>query len=171
MDKVLIVLGAVGFFISIFPIHVYNYIYFNSEEKFASLNVTIFRFIRIFNANTIKNNPREISINGKNKKLDKGILNVNFYKIFNQLCIHKIIQLSDIGMQNNDNAYVALAHNSVTTSLYKFLEINDNQVKLRNYTIFNEEHPHIRYYAKAVTVINLIVIMKIIFLIIMEKIK
>jgi large-conductance mechanosensitive channel len=49
------------------------------------------------------------------------------------------------------------------------LQINGNYCKLRNYTVLNEEHSEIRYYAKAVTILNLIVVAKILFIIIMEK--
>ena len=171
MNVAMIIIAAAGFAISIFPIHVFNYIYVNTEEKYASINVTLFRFIRIFNVNTVKNKPGKMQINGKEKKLDYKNVKLSFYRIFNMLCIYKIIQLSDYGMQNEKNAYVALAQNGVTTAAYKFLEINDNCTKLRNYTILNEEHSSIRYYAKAVTVINLFVVAKIILYILMEKIN
>lgn len=167
----MIIIGAAGFLISIFPIHVVNYLYINTEEKYASINITVFRFIRLYNINTIKDKPNEMQINGKNKKMDISALKMNFYKIFNQLCIYKIIQLSDFGIKNQNNAYAALAQNAVTTAAYKFLKINGNYCKLRNYTIINEEHDYIRYYAKAVTIINLNVILKIFAIIIMEKIN
>ena len=80
------------------------------------------------------------------------------------------MQLGDYGMQGSANVYVALAQNALTTAIYKFLQINGNYGKLRNYTVLNEEHSEIRYYAKAVTVINLIVVARIISIIIMEKI-
>ncbi|MDE7453488.1 MAG: hypothetical protein K2N22_03680 [Clostridia bacterium] len=171
MNVAMIIIAAAGFAISIFPIHVFNYIYINTEEKYASINVTIFRFIRIFNANTIKNKPGKMQINGKEKKMDYKSVKLSFYKIFNMLCIQKVIQLSDYGVQNEQNAYAALAQNGVTTAAYKFLQINGNCTKLRNYTILNEEHSSIRYYAKAVTVINLLVVTKIILYILMEKIN
>lgn len=96
---------------------------------------------------------------------------MNFYKIFNQLCVYKIIQLSDFGVKNQNNAYAALTQNAFTTAFYKFLQINGNYCKLRNYTVINEEHEYIRYYAKAVTIINLNVILKIFTIIIMEKLN
>lgn len=163
--------AAVGFLISVFPIHVFNYIYINTEEKYASMNVTLFRFIRIFNVNTVKDKPGEMQINGKNKKMSLSAFKYNFYKIFNQLCIYKIIQLSDFGMKNQNNAYYALAQFAATNTAYKFLQINGNYTKLRNHTILNEEHSSVRYYAKAVTIINLMVVTKIFFIMIMEKIN
>lgn len=167
----MIIVGAIGFLISVFPIHVVNYLYVNTEEKFASLNITVFRYIRLYNINTIKDKPNEMQINGKNKKMDISALKMNFYKIFNQLCVYKIIQLSDFGVKNQNNAYAALAQNAATTAFYKFLQINGNYCKLRNYAILNEEHEHIRYYAKAVTIINLNVVLKIFAIIIMEKLN
>jgi len=171
MNEAMVYLAAVGFLISVFPIYVYNYVYVNTEEKYASINVTIFRFLKLFNINTVKNSPGKMQINGKDKQLKPETLKVNFYRIFNQLCIYKVVQLSDFGMKNTNNAYVALAHNSVTTAAYKFLQINGNYTKLRNYTILNEEHSSIRYYAKAVTIINLMVIAKIALIYLMEKIN
>ncbi|MDE6868444.1 MAG: hypothetical protein K2J83_04800 [Clostridia bacterium] len=171
MNIAMVIIAAAGFAVSIFPIHVFNYIYINTEEKYGSVNVTVFRFIRLFNANTVKNSPGKMQINGKEKKLDFNNLKLSAYKIFNMLCIYKVVQLSDYGMQNERNAYAALAQNGVTTAAYKFLQINGNYVKLRNYTILNEEHSSIRYYAKAVTVINLLVVTKIIFYVLMEKLN
>lgn len=171
MNVALVIVAAAGFAISIFPIHVFNYIYVNTEEKYASINVTVFRYIKIFNANTVKNKPGRMQINGKEKKMDYKSIKLSFYKIFNMLCIQKVIQLSDYGMQNERNAYAALVQNGVTTAAYKFLQINGNCTKLRNYTILNEEHSSVRYYAKAVTVINLMVVTKIILYILMEKLN
>ena len=167
----MVYLAAAGFLISVFPIHVFNYIYINTEAKYASINVTIFRFIRIYNINTIKDKPNEMQINGKNKKMNIDVLKMNFYKMFNKICVCKIVQLSDFGLKNQNNAYWALAQNGVTTAVYKFLQINGNHCKLRNYTVLNEEHSSIRYYAKAVTVINVLVITKILFIMLTEKLN
>lgn len=167
----MVIIAAAIFAIQVFPIHVCNYIYVNTEEKYASVNVTIFRFFRIYNINTVKNKPTEMQINGKNKKMDISVFKMNFYRLFNQLCIYKIVQLSDFGLKNQNNAYAALAQNSFTIAVYKFLQMNGNYCKLRNYTVLNEEHSSIKYYAKAVTVINVMVITKILLIMLMEKIN
>lgn len=167
----MVIIAAALFAIQVFPIHVINYIYVNTEEKYASINVTVFRIFRLYNINTVKDKPNEMQINGKNKKLDINFLKMNFYRIFNQVCIFKVIQLSDFGMKNQNNAYAALAQNGITTAAYKFLQMNGNSCKLRNYTILNEEHSSIRYYAKAVTVINVLVMIKILLIMLMEKLK
>ncbi|MDE6598369.1 MAG: hypothetical protein K2K60_07000, partial [Clostridia bacterium] len=146
-----------------------NYIYVNTDDKYVSVNVTAYRFIRLLNLNSIKNNPAEMQVNGKNKKVNPKFLRVNLYKIFDQLCIFKIIQLSDFGMKNPNNAYAALAQNGVTTAVYKFLQMNGNYTKLRNYTVLNAEHSYVRYYAKAVTIINLTVLTKMFLIYLMEK--
>lgn len=167
----MVYMAAAGFLISIFPIHIFNYVYVNTDEKYASVNITVYRFLRLFNINSVKNKPGEMQINGKNKKLGLEAFKVNLYKLFNMLCILKIVQLSDFGLKNPNNAYIALAHNGITTASYKFLQVNGNYTKLRNYTVFNEEHSSIRYYAKAVTVVNVLVITKIILIFFMEKLK
>lgn len=169
VNQAIIYIAAALFLISVFPIHVFNYIYVNSEDKFASVNVTIFRFIKLYNINTVKDVPNEIQINGKSKKMSPNGFRLNFYRIFNKVCIYKVIQLSDYGMRNQSNVYAALAQNAVTTALYKFIQVNGNYSKLKNYTVLNEEHASIRYYAKAVTIINLLVLLKILFIILMEK--
>ena len=167
----MVYIATVGFLISVFPIHVFNYIYVNTEDKYASINVTIFRYIKILNINTVKDRPNEMQINGKSKKMSFDMLKLNFYKIFNQLCIQKIVQLSDFGVKEQTNTYAALAQHGITTAAYEFLKINGNTVKLRNYMILNEEHSSIRYYAKAVTIINLLVVAKIMLIILMEKLN
>ncbi|MDE7439751.1 MAG: hypothetical protein K2N23_04515 [Clostridia bacterium] len=167
----MVYMAAVGFLISVFPIHVFNYIYINTEEKYASINVTIFRYIRIYNINTVKDKPKEMQVNGKSKNISWDMLKLNFYKIFNKLCIHKVVQLTDFGVKKQSNAYAALAQHGITTAAYKFLQVNGNTVKLRNYMVLNEEHSAIRYYAKAVTIINLFVVVKIILVILMEKLN
>ena len=171
VNEAIVYLAAAGFFISVFPIHVFNYIYINTEEKYASINVTIFRFIRIYNINTVKNKPNEMQINGKSKKMNIDMLKLNFYRIFNKLCIQKVIQLTDFGIKDDNNSIAAVVQNGITTAAYSFLQINDNRVKLRNYRILNQEHSQIRYYAKAVTIINLFVITQIFLIIILEKIN
>lgn len=168
MDNILVYLAAAGFFIAVFPVHIFNYIFINTATKYASINAGLYK-LTLFNANTVENKPNEMQINGKNKKIDGKILNINFYRIFNQICLYKIIQLGDYGMKNQNNAFVALAQNAFTTAIYKFIQMNGNYCKLRNYTILNEEHSELRYYAKAVTIINLIVVAKIIFILITEK--
>ncbi|MDE6105320.1 MAG: hypothetical protein K2G38_06555 [Clostridia bacterium] len=171
MKEAMVYLAAAGFLISVFPIYVYNYVYINTEEKYASINVTFYRYIKLFNMNTVKDKPNEMQINGKSKKIDPTLLKLNYYKMFNQVCVYKVIQLSDFGLVNTNNAYAALAQSSITTAVYKFLQINGNYTKLRNYIVLNEEHSDIRYYAKAVTIINLTVIAKIFLIFLMEKIN
>lgn len=167
----IVYISAAGFLISVFPIHIFNYIYIDTEEGYASVNVTIFRFIKALNVNTVKNQPNAMQINGKNKTLSLDMLNFDFYKIFNQMCIQKVIQLSDFGVKKQSNVYAALAQHAATTVAYNFLKINGNTVKLRNYAILNQEHSSIRYYAKAVTIINLLVAAKILIKYCMEKIN
>ena len=169
VNEAIVYFAAVGFLISVFPIHIFNYIYINTEEKYASINVTLFRFIRIYNINTVKNKPNEMQVNGKSKKVNIETLKLNFYRIFNQLCIQKVVQLTDFGIKDENNAYTAVMQNGMTTALYSFLQANGNSAKLRNYAVLNEEHTTVRYYAKAVTIINLFVVTQIILVIILEK--
>lgn len=141
----------------------------NTEDKYASVNITVYRYLRLVNINTVKDKPNEIQFNGKSKPMNLEVLKYNFYRILNKLCFYKVIQLSDFGLKNQDNAYVALAQNSFTCGIYKFIQINGNYSKLRNYIVLNNEHSTIRYYAKVVTIINSYVLAKIFLIILMEK--
>lgn len=169
VNDALVYISAIIFVISVFPIYIYNYIYINTEEKYASINITLFRFIKLYNINTVKNKPNSIEFNGKSKNISLVSLKTDFYRVFNKLCVYKVIQLSDFGVKNQDNAYAVLAQYGITTALYKLIQTNGNYSKLRNYIVLNEEHSTIRYYAKAVTIINVLVIIKIFLILIMEK--
>lgn len=170
MNEAMVYISAVGFAIALFPIHLYNYIYINTERKYAGLNICAYRFLRFYNANTVENKPGEMQVNGKSVKFDPQKVKYSAYKIFNSVCIFKIVQLGDYGLAKQNNAYVVLAQNALTSAIYKFIQINGNYTKLRNYTVLNHEHEYIRYYCKAVTIINSLVIVKIISILIMERI-
>lgn len=171
MNQALVYLAAAGFALSVFPFHIYNYIYINTAQKYAAVNVGLYGKINFFNINNVKNSPMEMQVNGKNKQLNMVKLRADAYKIFNCLCIYKIVQLTDFGMKSDANAYIALLHSGLTCALYKFIQCNGNYSKLRYYTLMNASHRSIVYYAKTVTIINAFVIGKIILILIMEKFK
>lgn len=171
MNEAMVYLSAIGFALTVFPVHLYNYIYINSEDKYASLNIGVYRLFNFFNANTVKDKPGEMQVNGKSKKMSISDVRYSAYKIFNTLCIYKIVQLGDYGMKKQNNAYVALAQSAFSTAIYKFIQINGNYSKLRNYSVLNHESEFIRYYCKSVTILNFIVVGKIILILIMEKLN
>jgi len=171
MNIALVAVSSALFAIMIFPVYLYNYIYINTGQKYASINVGVYG-INFFNLNTVKNHPGQMQINGKQKQIDTKKFKVStFYKIFNKICLYKVIQLGDYGVQKDSNTYILLAQNSLTTLIYKLIQVNGNFCKLRNYTVLNQEHSDIRYYAKAVTVINAFVVVKILLILLMEKIN
>lgn len=169
MNDLLVYLSAIGFFISVFPLHFVNYVYINSGEKYAGLNVTLYSVIRIFNVNTVKNSVNKMQINGKEKEVSPSLVNKNAVRIFNKLCLTKIVQLTDVGLRNDKNCYIALAQSSISQAVYAFVRINGGRTKLKNYIVLNEEHGDIIYYMKVVGIINLITVSKIITLLITEK--
>ena len=171
MGEAIVYLSAISFALWLLPVHLYNYIYVNSERKYASLNIGVYRLINFYNANTIKNKPGEMQVNGREKKLDLKNIRNSAYKIFNSVCIFKIVQLGDFGMREQNNAYLALTQSALTTAIYKFIQINGHYAKLRNYTVLNEEHGFVRYYCKVVTIINLYVLGKIFLILILEKLN
>lgn len=157
----------------LFPLHVDNYIYINSSDHYAGVNVLLYRFIRVFNINTIKDSFDKMQINGKDKKIDAdvaGVLKSNALKIYNNITFTKIVQLGDYGIASNGGAYAAAAQHALTQVIYSFVVLNGGRSKLKNYIVLNKEHDNIIYYAKISGVINLLSIMKIILILIMEKI-
>ncbi len=171
MSDALVYLSAIGFFISVFPIHVVNYVYVTTLQPYASVNVCLYRFIRILNINTVKNSLTKMSVNGKEKKMDKSFINKNALKIFNNLCITKIVQVGDFGIQSEFNIYAAFCQKCLTEAVYAFVRINGGRTKLRNYTLLNYEHDYINYYMKVAGIINLMTIGKIFSILIWEKLN
>lgn len=169
VSEVLVYLTAVGFFIAVFPVHFFNYVYVTTEQPYASLNISIFRLIPILNVNTVKNSMTKMSVNGKEKKMDKSFINKNALKVFNNLCITKIIQVADFGLKSEKNVYIALCQTFLTNAAYSFVKINGGKTKLKNYTLLNYEHENIVYYMKLVGIINLLTIGKIFTILILEK--
>lgn len=171
MNEALVYLSAIGFFIAVFPIHVFNYAYVSTSQKYASVNVSLFRLIPVLNINTVKNSVTKMSVNGNEKQMDLSFFSKNALKIFNNLCITKIVQLSDFGVANPNNVYFAYVQNCLTQAIYAFVRINGGKVKLRNYTLLNYEHENISYYLKLVGVINLMTVGKIFAILLWEKLN
>lgn len=171
VNRGIIISLFVVFIVLIFPIYVFNYVYINSEEGYASVNVTLFRFIKICNINTVKNDPSKMQFNGREKSIAFKGLNKSYLKIFKLIRIQKVIQLCDIGVLSEINNYIALCQHVLTGGLKTFCLANGKHVKIKNYIILNQEHEFIRYYAKAVTVLNLLTVVQILFIIIMEKLN
>ena len=172
MNNKLPIIIFIVFGVILFPLHVDNYIYINSRERYASINVVLYRLIKVFNINTIKNSFDKMQVNGKDKKIDAGVARLfknNVLKIYNNITFTKMIQLGDYGIAGNNGAYVAVTQHAMTQAIYSFVVQNGGRVKLKNYIVFNKEHDKIIYYAKISGVINLLSVMKIILVLIMEK--
>ena len=159
VNDALVYISAISFFIAIFPVHVFNYVYISTSERYAGINITLYRLFTILNINT-ERKPKLIKEKDKEKSDDKILTTTNWLKLFNSLCITKIVQLGDYGIQNPDNAYVALANKALTDAIYTFVKINGGKTKLKNYSVLNYEHSHINYYLKLVGIINIITIIK-----------
>lgn len=163
MSEALVILSAVAFLIAIFPVHVLGYVYISTEEKYASVNVTAYRLIRVINFNTEKPpkpDKKDKDESEDKKKDEKFMTPVNWLTIFNNLCLTKIVQLGDYGLQNQNNAYVALFNDAVTNAVYTFVKANGGKTKLKNYAVLNYEHSNVNYYLKLEGVINVITLLK-----------
>ncbi len=84
MDNILVYLAAAGFFIAVFPVHIFNYFFIITATKYASINAGLYK-LTLFNANTVENKPNEMQINTEQKKIDGKIMNSNMHRILNQV--------------------------------------------------------------------------------------
>ena len=162
------VYGATAlFFVTVLPVYVSVYVYGDTQTKYASVNFCLYRAIRFMNMNTEEDG--KLIINGKEAKMNPALA-VRDGKIeFDNLCIFKIVQLSDFGLLNDGNAYFALLQSAATFPLYSYISKKGSYCKLKNYVILNAEHKSIKYGAKVVSVINLITALKILFILLLEK--
>ncbi|MCM1438023.1 MAG: hypothetical protein NC131_02260 [Roseburia sp.] len=168
VSEALVYICAILFFIAVFPVHVIGYVYISTAEKYASLNVTVYRLFTLLNVNTAK--PPQADGEERNDNGEKGdekdgekfMTPANWLEMFNNLCITKIVQLGDYGIQNPNNAYVALANCAVTDAVYTFVKLNGGKTKLKNYSVLNYEHANVNYYLKLAGIINVITLLKLI---------
>lgn len=161
MNDALVYLSAILFLIAIFPVHVLNYVYVSTAKRYVGVNITLYRLFTLFNFNTEKPpKPQEDDKKEEEKDDGKLLTTTNWLKIFNSLCITKIVQLGDYGLKNPNNAYIALANKTLTDAVYTFVKLNGGKTKLKNYAILNYEHEHVNYYLKLAGVINVITLTK-----------
>jgi hypothetical protein len=169
--KTLAIVGFTLFFIAIFPIKLTNYIYFNSRQGYASINVRLYSILNIFNASTIKNSLNRMIVNGRERRLQSNLKQATYFKIIKAVHITKLIQLKDAGLKSNTSVVAALSHNALTNYAYGLLQAKNPYTKLGNYVVYNHEHDSFNYIAKVSIAVNIIIIAKIAFYILMEKIK
>lgn len=158
-----------GFSAALFPIYISNYIYLNSEQKYANLNVVIFGKIRLYNINTVKNSPDKLEMNGKSTEIDVGNIRRGALRIFKRIYLVKLIQMADYGLKNEANAYAAAVQYTSAGVLNLLFKACGKTARLKNYVILNHEHSAVVYYAKAVTVINLLTVASLFMIILWEK--
>lgn len=168
MNNALVYISAIGFLIAIFPVHVINYVYVSTGEKYASVNVTLYRLVTIINLNTDKTDLKIRQTKPKKKQI---MTPANWLKIYNKLCITKITQVSDFGLLNPDNAYLALLQNAASCALYTFVRANGGRTKLKNFTVLNYEHDKINYYLKLTGIINVMTLLRLFSIFIWGKIN
>lgn len=144
----------------LFPIHIDNYLYINKDEKYVSLNIVLYSFIRVFNINTVKNSPTKMQVNGRERNIKADVIKKNALKIVKELTLTKIVQLGDYGMQSENNAYAALMQSLLTNALYSYMDYR-RKIKLKNFVILNTAHKNILHYAKISCVINIVTLLKI----------
>lgn len=160
--------GTALFFVSVLPVYVSVYAYADSGKKYASANFCLYRIFRFLNVNTEEDG--RIMINGKEAGINPAAAVRDGKTVLDNLCVFKIIQLSDFGLGSEKSAYAALLQSAVTFPLYSYIDKSGGACKLKNYVILNAEHSDIKYCAKVVSVINLVAALKILFVLLMERI-
>lgn len=162
MNEAIVYLSAIFFLITIFPVHVINYVFISEEKRYIGVNVSLYRLITVLNVNTDKPKKPDLEDNKDKRKKRKKLKSAasNWLTIYNNLCLTKVVQLGDYGIENERNIYVALAQNALTEALYAFIRINGGRTKLRNYAVMNFEHPYVNYYLKFSGVINAVTLIK-----------
>lgn len=169
MDNFIVYGVPALFFAAVLPVYVSVYAYGNTHTKYASVNFCLYRVIRFMNMNTEEDG--RLMINGKEAKVNPALALRDGKIAFDNLCISKIVQLSDFGLVKDENAYIALLQSAVTFPLYSYISKKGSFCKLRNYVILNAEHGGITYGAKVVSVINLVAALKILFILMLERIN
>lgn len=162
VSEVFVYLSAIGFALYIFPVHVFSYVYVTTQKGYVSINISLFKLIPLYRGT----NQLKLDLNGMANLVsnDSGLklkYPSHYVDLFNKLCITKIVQVCDLGLQNQTNAYTALAEHTITQAVYTFVKVNGGKTKLRNYVVLNSEHGYINYCLKLVGVINLMVLLRI----------
>lgn len=171
MSNIVAIAVASTLAILLFPVHFTNYIYFNFGEKFAGISVRLYNFIAIKRINTIRNAPSKMLVDGKEKDFDAKTLITSARILFNNIYLTKIIQLGDFGAQSELACSLCAVQNCISVALYTYLKSGGNKGKLRNYGIINHEHKNIIYYAKISGATNLVASIKILIILLSEKLN
>lgn len=171
VNEAIVYISAIAFFIYVFPVHVFSYVYVSTQDNYFNLNVSLFRLIPLFNFNSKKSfKIRNDYDDGEDSAL-KLKYPSHYLDLYNKLCITKIVQVADFGIQKQSNVYALLAQHMVTQGVYSFVKINGGKTKLRNYVVINNEHGYINYYLKLVGVINLMVLLRLIIIYFWSKLN
>lgn len=163
--------AATVFAVLIFPLHIFNYIHISTDVKYFGYTMSLYKFIPILNANTQEGQPMKMMINGKESGLDLRKLSTNYLKLVKKLSFIKIIQLSEFGADSALTCTAAVMQHTATEWLYTLINYADQGVKLRNYTIINQDGKHINYFIKIVNAINILSLASAIFIILRGKKK
>ena len=155
VNVALIYVAAIAFILYIFPVHVFSYVFVTTQNNYANVNVSLFRLIPLYKDTNKLQFDLGSFFNLQNDGEVKLKYPSHYVELYNKLCITKIVQVGDFGIQNPNNAYIALAQHSLTQAVYSFVKINGGKTKLRNFVVLNGEHGYVNYYLKVVGVINL----------------
>lgn len=162
MGSVIIYLSAIIFLLCIFPVYVFNYVGIFGEQNKLEVTVSLYKVIPIFNLQKKIIKISDIKLfNGNKPKLTYP---KHYLALYNKLCITKVIQVSDFGLQSQANAYLALTQNVSTQVAYSLIQNGGSKTKLRNYLLLNEAHGEVNYLLKVVGIVNLITLLKVVFI-------
>lgn len=169
MSKIWVYVGVILFFLLIMPMPITHYIYVNSGEKYVGMQAYLFKFLPFLKINNVKNHPLQMQVNGKRAKMNGNISKLPLLKIIKCLYFTKLVQVTDVGLQEEKNIYFFFVQHFLTEYAYQLWQRFGTNTKLKQYSLLNECHSDIVYYGKVETVLNGIIVIKIIFIIVWEK--
>lgn len=161
MGVAIIYLSAIIFLLCIFPVYVFNYVGIFSEQNKLEIAVSLYKIIPIYNFKK-KITISDLKLFGGNKP--KLTYPKHYLALYNKLCLTKIIQFADFGLQSQASAYLAITQNASTQAIYALIQNSGGKTKLRNYLLLNEAHGEANYLLKVVGVVNLITLLKVVFI-------
>ena len=156
----LVVYGVSALFmLSLVPVYTSVYLYADGGRRYVSASVYLWRIFRPLQLSTADDG--RMQMNGREFELDPAEALRAVKEVLDNLCLFKLVQLCDIGMQSGYGAYLALFQRMIVLPLYKYIELSGSACKLKNYTVLDDCHDGVIWCGKAVCVFNIVAAVKI----------
>ncbi len=163
----LVVYGVNGLFLlCLLPVYTSVYLYADAGRAYFSVDAYLWRFIHPLQLSTADDGG--MRLNGGDLNIGPVAATRAAKVAFDNLCLFKLVQLSDFGLKSGAAAYAALFQRAATFALYKYAELSGSRCKLRNYAVFNAEHGNVVWCGKAVCAVNVVAAAKLLICVLRE---